>query len=209
MGVMLSAGGSLRWYRDALCEPERREAAATGGDAYDLMTHAATRAPAGCEGLLFLPYLSGERTPHVDPHARGVFFGLTLRHEKAHLTRAVIEGVSFGLRDSLELVRQQGIAVRDVRISGGGARSGLWRQILADVINADVVTVNVTQGAAYGAAVLAGVAAGVYPDVQSACDTLVRETGRTRPGPDLATYAACYPRYRSLYVALRDQFRAI
>ncbi|MBC7224482.1 MAG: xylulokinase, partial [Anaerolineae bacterium] len=128
MGVMLAAGGSLRWYRDALGEPERQRAQEDGRDPYDVLLADAEQVPAGCEGLIFLPYLSGERTPHPDPHARGVFFGLTLRHRKPHMTRAVVEGVSFGLRDSLELMRSLGLSIQEVRVSGGGARSPLWRQ---------------------------------------------------------------------------------
>jgi xylulokinase len=165
MGVVLSAGGSLRWYRDALGQPEKEIAAQTGQAVYDVLTAEAAQAPAGCEGLLFLPYLTGERTPYPDPNARGVFFGLTVRHGKAHMTRAVLEGVAFGLRDSLQLMRALGMPLTQVRASGGGARSAFWRQILADVFDTAMATVNVTEGAAYGAALLAGVGAGVYRDI--------------------------------------------
>jgi len=209
MGVMLSAAGSFRWYRDTLGEPERAEAAETGRDAYDLLTEAAAEVPPGCEGLLFLPYLTGERTPYPDPNARGVFFGLTLRHRKAHLTRAVLEGVTYGLRDSLELMRALGLSLEQVRASGGGARSALWRQILADVFDTQIVTVNVTEGAAYGAALLAGVGAGVYLSVAEACASAIRVTGRTEPGPAVAAYDDYYPRYRALYPALAPEFEAI
>lgn len=209
MGVMLSAAGSFRWYRDTLGEPERELAAQTGRDAYDLLTEAAAHAPAGCEGLLFLPYLSGERTPYPDPHARGVFFGLTLRHTRAHMTRAVLEGVAYGLRDSLELMRAQGVPIERVRLSGGGARSALWSQILADVFDTEIDTVNVTEGAAYGAALLAGVGSGIYPDVAAAAGAVVRVAGRVAPGPAAAVYAAYYPRYRALYPALAGEFAAL
>ncbi|MDH7569914.1 MAG: xylulokinase, partial [Armatimonadota bacterium] len=131
MGVMLSCGGSLRWYRDALNQPERDVASRMGVDPYDLITAEAAQAPLGSEGLLFLPYLIGERTPYPDPDARGVFFGLSLRHDKRHLARAVLEGVSFGLRDSFEILRSMGLPITEVRVSGGGARSAVWRQILA------------------------------------------------------------------------------
>jgi xylulokinase len=208
MGVMLSAGGSLRWYRDALCSEEKRLAKRVGRDPYDLMTAAATKVPPGSEGLLFLPYLTGERTPHPDPDARGVFFGLTVRHGKAHLTRAVLEGVAFGLRDSLELMRELDLPIREIRASGGGARSRLWRQILADVLDEPVCTVNSTEGAAYGAALLAAVGAGAFPDVAAACQAAVRVAGRTAPRPDaVAAYAAAYPRYRALYPALAGEFK--
>lgn len=209
MGVMLSAGGSLRWYRDVLGEAERAAAAAVGVDPYDVLLDDATRVPAGCEGLIFLPYLCGERTPHPDPHARGVFFGLSARHTKPHLTRAVVEGITFGLRDSLELLRGLGVTGTQVRVSGGGARSALWRQILADVFGVRVVTTNVTQGAAFGAALLAGVGAGVYPDVVAAVERVVRLTSQTDPGPASRVYAGLYPRYRALYPALASEFRAL
>jgi len=209
MGVMLSAAGSFRWYRDALGDLERLKADETDRDAYDLLTEAAAEVPPGCEGLLFLPYLTGERTPYPDPNARGVFFGLTLRHGKAHLTRAVLEGVTYGLRDSLELIRALGLSIQQVRASGGGARSPLWRQMLADVFDTEIVTVKVTEGAAYGAALLAGVGAGVYTDVGQACETAVQVTGSTEPGSDVSVYADYYPRYRALYPALAPEFRAM
>jgi xylulokinase len=159
--------------------------------------------------LLFLPYLIGERHPHPDPNARGVFFGLTLRHGKAHLTRSVLEGVTYGLRDLLELIRGLGVSVQQVRASGGGAKSPLWRQILADVFDTEIAMVNVTEGAAYGAALLAGVGAGVYPGVPEACEATIRVTDREQPGPAAAVYADYYPRYRALYPALASEFEAI
>ncbi len=209
MGVMLSAGGSFRWCRDALGDLEQAQARATGRDPYDLLTEAAAQVPPGCEGLIFLPYLTGERTPYPDPDARGVFFGLTLRHSKAHLTRAVLEGVTYGLRDSLELMRALGLSIEQVRASGGGARSALWRQILADVFAAEIVTVSVTEGAAYGAALLAAVGTGVYSSVAEACQAAVQVTGATQPGPAAPIYADYYPIYRALYPALAPQFKAL
>jgi len=206
MGVVLSAGGSLRWFRDALGEPDTGEALRAGRDPYDPLMELAAEAPAGCEGLIFLPYLTGERTPYPDPRARGVYCGITLRHDKAHMVRAVVEGVSYALRDSFELMRGLGIEVQQVRGSGGGARSALWRQILADVFGTELVTVNVTEGAAYGAALLAGVGAGVYPDVETACDISVKVTDRVPPGPDTTAYEDYYPIYRDLYPALKDAF---
>jgi xylulokinase len=209
MGVMLSAGGSLRWYRDALCAEEAQRAAEYGVDVYDLLAEYAAMAPAGCEGLLFLPYLSGERTPHADPHARGVFFGLTTRHRKHEMTRAVFEGVSYGLRDGVTLLREIGIDVAEVRCSGGGARSAFWRRMLADMLHAKVRTVNVTEGAAYGAALLAGVGAGVYAHPAEAVARTVRAGEAVDPGSDAAVYDRHAPRYRALYTALREQFRAV
>ncbi len=196
MGVMLAAAGSLRWYRDTF---------AAGQDYDDLLAPAA-QVPAGCEGLLFLPYLSGERTPHPDPLARGAFAGLTVRHGMPHLTRAVLEGVAFGLRDSFELIKSAGLsAIDQVRVSGGGARSLLWRQILADVFNAELVTVNTTEGAAYGAALLAGVGVGAWSDVDAACNATVRLTGSTQPqAQQVSKYEEVYGLYRRLYPALKD-----
>ncbi|MEP7199682.1 MAG: xylulokinase [Chloroflexota bacterium] len=209
MGVMLSAAGSFRWFRDALGETERAQAAATGANVCDLLTAEAATAPAGCEGLLFLPYLSGERTPHPDPNSRGVYFGLTLRHQKAHLIRAVLEGVTYGLRDSLELMRALGLSITQVRASGGGARSALWRQILADVFATEIVTVNVTEGAAYGAALLAGVGADVYRDVADACARTIRVTDAIAPSDSQRIYADYYPLYRALYPALAPHFKEL
>ncbi len=195
MGVMLSAAGSLRWYRDTL---------APGVD-FDALLIPAGDVPFGSEGLLFLPYLTGERTPYPDPLARGAFVGLTVRHTQAHLTRAVLEGVAFGLRDSFELIKSAGLtAIRQVRVSGGGARSALWRQILADVLAVELVTVNTTEGAAYGAALLAGVGAGAWRDVDGACQAVVTLTGVTRPQADAVTrYQQSYAYYRQLYPALK------
>jgi xylulokinase len=209
MGVMLAAGGSLRWFRDALGEEELAQAAATGADVYDLLTAQAANAPAGCEGLIFLPYLSGERTPHPDPDARGVFFGLTLRHGKEHMVRSVLEGVAYGLRDSLELARDMGLHIEQVRASGGGTRSPLWKQILADIFDTEIVTTNAIEGAAFGAALLAGVGAGAYRDVAEAAERTVQVTGTTEPGPDRSVYADYYPRYRALYPALKEQFKLL
>ncbi len=196
MGVMLSAAGSLRWYRDTV---------APGKD-YDSLLAPAQDVPPLSEGLLFLPYLTGERTPYPDPLARGAFAGLTIRHGLPHMTRAVLESVAFGLRDSFELMKSAGLASIDqVRISGGGARSALWRQILADVLHAELVTVNTTEGAAYGAALLAGVGTGVWPGVDTACQATVKQTGSTRPVPEtVARYEKGYGLYQKLYPALKD-----
>lgn len=201
MGVMLSAAGSLRWYRDTLAP----------GVAYDDLLAPAAAIPPGSDGLLFLPYLTGERTPHPDPLARGAFVGLTVRHSQAHLTRSVLEGVAFGLRDSFELMKAAGLsAIRQVRVSGGGARSPLWRQILADVLGSELATVNTTEGAAFGAALLAGVGAGVWPDGETACGETVRVTGSTTPNPDaVAVYEKAYGVYRGLYPALKGSFESL
>ena len=210
MGVMLAAGGSLRWHRDHLCRAEIEEAARLGIDPYELMTRAAAPIPPGSDGLVFLPYLSGERTPHPDPHARGCFIGLTLRHTKAHLTRAVLEGVAFGLRDCLALIQAQGIRPIEVRASGGGARSSLWRQILADVFDLPVLTVSSTEGAAYGAALLAGVGTGIWSDAVTACAKTIRVEEKVQPqAENAAIYKKQYQIFRQLYGALKPTFDAL
>jgi xylulokinase len=207
MGVMLSAGGALRWFRDTLCAEEVARGAAEGRDPYEYITGAAEACPAGAEGLLFLPYLTGERTPHKDPNAKGAFVGLSLRHGKGHLARAVLEGVAFGMRDSLEIIRGLRIPVAEVRMSGGGARSPLWRQIMADVCQAPMVTINTDEGPAYGAALLAAVGAGLYPDVAQACEAVIRETGRVEPDAARSgVYEAAYAEYRATYPALAQGF---
>ena len=201
MGVMLSAAGSLQWYRDTLAP----------GVGFDELTAEAEGVAPGSEGLLFLPYLTGERTPHPDPLARGAWVGLTVRHTRPHLTRAVLEGVAFGIKDSFTLIQQAGLGdIRQVRISGGGAKSAVWRQIIADVLGVELVTVNTTEGAAFGAALLAGVGAGMYEDVVSAAESVVKITGCTDPDPATAAlYPAYYERYRALYPALAAEFRAM
>ncbi len=201
MGVMLSAAGSLQWYHDKFARERSFN---------DIVTEAAG-VPAGSEGLVFLPYLSGERTPHPDPLARGAWIGLTTRHGQAHLTRAILEGVAFGLNDMLGLMKNAGLgSIDQIRVSGGGAKSSLWRQILADVFAAELVTVNTTEGAAYGAALLAGVAAGVWPDVDTACAQTIVVTDRVTPHEEtVETYGAVYQQYQSLYPTLKSTFHAL
>lgn len=197
MGVMLSAAGSLQWYRDTLAPGEDFGALADEGG----------QAPPGCEGLLFLPYLTGERTPHPDPLARGAFVGLTARHTRPYLTRAVLEGVAFGLRDSFELIKASPAAlIREVRVSGGGAKSPLWRQIMTDVLGVPLVVAEAIEGAAYGAALLAGVGGGVWADVQTAAIAAVKTGARVEPGADAGAYEETYQLYRDLYPLLKPAF---
>jgi xylulokinase len=192
MGVMLSAAGSLRWLRDTV-----------GGDYAELTDEAARWAP-GAEGLTFLPYLQGERTPHADPFARGAFVGLSLTHDRGALVRSVLEGVAYGLRDSLELLRGLGVEPVTARASGGGARSDLWLRIVASVLGVPIERTAVEEGAAYGAALLGGVGAGVFADVHEAVDSCVRVRDVVEPDPAWQrAYDEGYPRFRALYPALR------
>ena len=210
MGVMLSAGGSLRWYRDALCQADIDRGKSEGKDPYEYITAEAADIPIGAEGLVFLPYLTGERTPHKDPDAKGAFIGLSLRHTKAHMSRAVLEGVSFGMRDSLDIMRGMGVPVSEVRCSGGGARSGLWRQMLADTGNAPMVTINVDEGPAYGAAILASVAAGLYKTVEEGCDNIIQEVSRLEANKVAAdAYEPWFAEYQANYQALAPRFKAM
>jgi len=200
MGVMLSAAGSLRWFRDAL---------APGVD-FATLVEEADGVPPGSDGLLFLPYLSGERTPYPDPRARGGFIGLTTRHGRPHMTRSVLEGVAFGLRDSLELMRSVGVeGVDQIRATGGGSESPLWRRILADVLGTTVVTTTTTEGAAQGAAMLAAVGTGWFPTVDDACSQLVAPVERVEPAGSVDLYRERYARYRTLYPALAPTFHSM
>ena len=197
MTVMLSAAGSLRWFRDAL---------APGEDFGALAASAADVVAAG-DGLFFLPYLTGERSPHPDPLARGAFVGLTVGHDRRHLTRAVLEGVAFGLRDGLDQMIAAGMpAPAQVRASGGGTASPVWRQVLADILGCELATVSTTEGAAYGASLLAAVGAGWFPTVEAASEALVRVTPMAAPGRDAPRYAEAHGAYRELYPALAPTF---
>ncbi len=217
MGVMLSAGGSLRWYRDVVAHGhprlvETRHGASLQPDPYDLILREATTTPPGAEGLIFVPYLTGERTPHRDPLARGAFVGLTVRHTQAHMTRAVVEAITYGLRDSLELIRQSGIRVDEVRAAGGGARSPIWRQWLADIFDAEITLINSSEGGAFGVALLAGVGTGVWASTREACDATLRVTSRTEPTADVnvrRAYDESYAVFRSLYPTLKDTFHRL
>jgi len=192
MGVTLSAGGSLRWWRDA---------GGSGLD-FDALASLAAQAPPGSEGLLFLPYLSGERTPHLDPQARGAFVGLNLRHSLSHLTRAVMEGVTYSLKDCVDLMVGLGMPITEVRATGGGARSPLWRQLQADVFGLPIHRTRTEEGPAFGAALLAGVAAGTFADVFAASDLIELDPAVDNPDPSRrSVYQRYHQAYRDLYAA--------
>jgi xylulokinase len=210
MGVNLCAGGSLQWFRNALCRTDAAAAKRVKREIYEVLTDEAQDVPAGSEGLFFLPYLSGERTPHADPDARGCFIGLTVAHTRGHLVRAILEGVTYSMRDSLEIIEGLGVPVRQIRASGGGSRSPLWRQIQADVFGRKVVTINSEEGAAYGVALLAAVGAGAFKNIEEACSATIRvvqETAVHRPAK--VHYDRSFPIYQKLYRSLKDDFKTI
>ncbi len=210
MGVMQMAGGSLRWFRDELCNDEKAEAERRGVDPYQVIAERAASAPVGSEGLIFLPYMAGERTPHADPNARGVFMGLGLRHTKAHMARAIMEGVCYGMRDSLEIFREMDLPIEEVRNTGGGARSDFWRQMQSDVFKTPLLAMEIDEGAAFGAALLGGVAGGVWPDVPAACAATVRTKDPVGPNRSVsAIYNKYYPTYRGLYRSLKRHFARV
>ncbi len=205
MGVTQAAGLSLRWFRD---EFESNRSAS--GDIYERMTAEAARTPAGADGLLWAPYLMGERTPHLDPHARGALVGITAQHRRGHVIRAILEGVAFSLRDSFEIFRELNIPVESIRLGGGGARGALWRQIQSDIYGRTVEIVEAEEGPAFGAALLAGVGTGVWPSVESACVKAVRVAERVSPDANRASRMnRQYDAYRKLYPALRDIFHEL
>jgi xylulokinase len=210
MGVVLSAGGSLQWFRNELADTEKAAAKLLDTDPYELMTQQAEAATSGCDGLFFLPYLTGERTPHGDPFARGAFIGLSRHHGRKHLIRAVIEGATFAMRDSLEIIREMQIPVEEIRLSGGGAHSAFWRQVQANVYGQDVCRINVEQGPAYGAALLAAAGTGAYKDVVEACAATIRVVDQTPVDLQAAqVYDRAFPIYRKLYRSLKQDFREI
>jgi xylulokinase len=210
MGVVLAAGGSFQWFRNELGKAEIAAAKSQGEDPYFLLTDEAALAGPGAEGLFFLPFLTGERTPHFDPDAKGAWIGLTVRHGRAHLIRSVLEGATFAMRDSLELIREMGVAIDEVRVSGGGSRNALWKQIQADIYGCDVHTLNSTEGPAFGAALLAQVGTGGFATVPEACGATIRAVGTTKVDPAVKSYYdRAFAVYRQLYVDLRGSFKMI
>ena len=210
MGVVLSAGGSYQWFRNNFADVEKAEAAKRGIDVYDLLSEKALATPAGAEGLIFLPYLTGERSPINDPYARGAWVGLTARHTKGHLARSVVEGATFAMRDCLEVVKALGCPINEIHLSGGGAVSRLWRRVQAGVYNSSVSTLAVSEGSAYGAAILAMVGGAIYESVEEATSNVIKIASRTDPDPaEAAVYERMFPAYRRLYAELKDEFRAL
>jgi xylulokinase len=204
MGVTQAAGLSLRWFRDRFGIAAQNTA---GRDPYDILADEASSAPAGSEGAFWLPYLMGERTPHLDPSARAALVGLTASHTRGHLIRAVMEGVAYSLKDTFTIFDEMQIPVTSIRLGGGGARSPLWRQIQADVYAHEVEIVAAEEGAAYGAAILAGVGAGAWSSVDEACDKVVRVATSIAPNQaNSTTMQRSYRTYRKIYPALHRAF---
>lgn len=210
MGVTLAAGASMQWFRNQLCADIVADAAKRGVDPYELMTALAARVPIGADRLLFLPYLMGERTPHLDPDCRGAFIGLSAIHTRAEMIRAIMEGVTYSLRDCAEILREMNVASSEIVACGGGSASLVWRQMLADVLDAEVSTVLRAEGPALGAALLAGVGAGLFASVRDACAAVV-QTGSPHKAEPAATeqYHRVYDIYRSLYPALQESYAAL
>ena len=210
MGVTQGAGLSLKWYRDNFCQAEMETAKGMGKDPYFLMDQQAERVPIGCNKLLYLPYLMGERTPHLDPDCRGVFFGLSAIHTKYDMLRAVMEGVTFSQRDSVEILREMGVDLKEMLACGGGGSSPLWRQMLADTFNCEVKTVVSKEGPALGVAILAGVGAGIYKSVEEGCRAVIRTNPPQPPiAENVPQYEKFYQIYRSLYPALKDSYQQL
>ncbi|NMA82757.1 MAG: xylulokinase [Epulopiscium sp.] len=207
MGVTQGAGLSLRWFRDEFCQQEKDVAAQMGVDPYNLMTQAAKQASQGSNGLLYLPYLMGERTPHLDPYARGVFFGLSAMHTKREMIRSIMEGITYSLQDCLSILEELNIEVTKVRASGGGAKSELWRQMQSDIFRKEVVTINAMEGPAFGVALLAGIGTGIYKNAKEACNITINEVDQSYPVVEnIKIYEHYYKIYCKLYKDLKSTF---
>lgn len=210
MGVTQGAGLSLKWFKDQFCQDYTAQAKAEGKDVYERINEEVKTVPAGSDRLIYLPYLMGERTPHLDPDCRGVFFGLSAMHTKKHLLRAVMEGVSYSLCDCNEILKEMGVEVTQMMACGGGGKSANWRQMLADMYQCSVKTIRQSEGPALGAAILAGVGCGVYASVEEACDAIIREESSTEPVPEqVETYAAYHKLYQKLYRSLEEDYKTL
>lgn len=210
MGVTQAAGLSLKWFKDNFCQDYVEEAEKKGVDVYDLINRDIDGIPAGSDRLIYLPYLMGERTPHLDPDCRGVFFGLSAIHTKAHMLRAVMEGVSYSLSDCNDILKEMGIDVACMMACGGGGRSPVWRQMLADLYGCSVSTVRQTEGPALGAAILAGVGCKIYESVEAACEELISRAQSTEPDERSAdVYRGYHELYKELYGDLKESYKKL
>jgi len=210
MGVTLSAAGSLKWYNDNFGPSGKISKTYPDKEEYELLNKQAENIPAGSNGLLFLPYLSGERTPYADPYARGVFFGISYLHGQDHFVRSIMEGVAFSQFDCLSLMKEIGIISSKIVLYGGGAKSKIWRQIISDIFSTKIVTLNIEEGPAYGAALIAGAGCGIYKSVEEACDRVIKEVNKNNPiEENVLKYNELYKIYNSLYKNLKDDFKKI
>jgi xylulokinase len=210
MGVTQAAGFSLKWFRDNFCKEEMSVADLMDTDPYVLIDQEADKVKAGSNGLIYLPYLIGERTPHLDSDAKGVFFGLSTVHKKRDMIRSVMEGVVYSLKDCLSIISDMGVNVSEVRASGGGGKSRLWKQMQADIFGLPITTTNSSEGPALGVALLAGVGTGVYKDVAEACDTAIQAKSIQQPDEgNVSIYSKYYDLYRRLYVSLKDDYKEL
>lgn len=207
MGVNLTSGGSLQWWVENVIQGL---AGIASGKSFEAATQEAASVAAGSGSLIFLPYLNGERTPHADPHARGAFVGMNMTHDRAAMTRSVMEGITYALRDSLEIIQSLDVPVKQIRASGGGSRNRMWRQMQADVFGKKITTLKVEQGPAFGVALLAAVGDGAYKNIQQACQATIEVAGETKPEPKAkATYNALFPIYQKLYGDLADSMHQL
>jgi xylulokinase len=210
MSCSLASGGSLQWFRNNFCAAEVQAAEALGIDVYQLLDKEAERVPIGANRLLFLPYIMGERSPILNPDARGVFFGLSGMHRRADMLRAVMEGVSYSLRDCMEVMREMNVASSQMIATGGGGRSPFWRQMIADILDCPIVTVQNREGPALGVAILAGVGAGLYPDIPAACNKIMELNAPQSPDKTAqARYEPYFGLYREVYQGLKAQFTSL
>lgn len=209
-GVTLSAAGSLKWYFDKFGPTKEISRTYPDTEGYDLLNKQAERVPVGSDGLIFLPYLSGERTPHADPNARGVFFGISYLHRPDHFVRSIMEGVAFSQLDCLSLMRELNITSDKIILFGGGAKSSIWRQIIADILNLKVVTLNVEEGPAFGAAIIAGAGCGIYSSIEEGVNKIINEDKENNPiAENVEKYNKLYKIYKSLYIDLKDNFKKL
>lgn len=208
MGVTQGARLSLKWFKDEFCQDYTKEASEQGNDVYDQINWDAESIAPGSDRLIYLPYLMGERTPHLDPDCRGVFFGLSAMHTRKHLLRAVMEGVAYSLCDCNEILKEMGVETREMMVCGGGGKSSVWRQILADLYQCSVSTIKQEEGPALGAAILAGVGCGIYSSVEKACDQLIEKNKNTEPVPErVKIYGVYHQLYQTLYQRLKGEFK--
>lgn len=205
MGVTQGAGLSFKWFKETFCKKEVEECRVEGSNIYDVLTEKATKSNPGSNGVVYLPYLMGERTPHLDPNVKGGFFGVSLINNHDDFIRSILEGVSFSLKNCLDIIEDMNVKIEDIRVSGGGAESEVWRKILCDIFQYNLTTVKASEGPALGVAILAGVGAGIYESVEDACDKIVKGNDTVNPDKNLKErYDEVYTVYNSLYDKVKD-----